>query len=220
MQLYLAIPFLLLRSLLSLTFIFLGAFVAHGANMLLSYGWSSNQTNECLLYLVNFSTDCIFGVAINVIILKFSIHVAEKYFESDALESGEYGSPFEWSRWLTQCAFWIAVVLLGKIVLVVALVLPFKDPLYTITDFIFSPLHRYPHVQLVLVMVVIPLFLNAATFWIQDAYLMKPLVPTTSSVSGMYVDDYFIGGSMGGVDEDGYGEGNDIHQPILKDVDS
>ncbi len=166
----------------------IGAFVAHGANMLISYGWASGaQDNECLFYLVNFVADCVVGLAFNIILLKASVHVAEKYFNSDVLTSGEYGNPFEWSRWLAQLSAWLMVTLIAKALLVFAVVLPFKDPLYRLVDVIFRPLNKYPQLELVLIMVVIPLVLNALTFWIQDHFLMKPLEDST----GVWAKDNF-----------------------------
>lgn len=167
----------------------LGAFLAHGANMLISYLWAGGaEDNECLFYLVNFVMDCVFGLIFNIALLKLSTYIAEEYFESDALTSGFYGEPFEWSRWAVQTGAWLGVVAVAKVLLVFTLVFPLKGPLYRLVDVLFAPLAKYPELELLLVMVVIPLVLNTATFWISDHYLMLPLKEANS---GMVAKDNF-----------------------------
>lgn len=67
---------------------------------------------------------------------------------------------------------WNAIVLCMKSVLF-AVQDKFSKPIMAITELVMGWMSNYPKLELVLVMFLIPVIMNALAFWIQDNYLMK-----------------------------------------------
>jgi hypothetical protein len=49
----------------------------------------------------------------------------------------------------------------------------FNQPIIAVTQYLMGWLDDYPKLELMLVMFLIPVIMNALAFWIQDNYLMK-----------------------------------------------
>ncbi len=168
----------------------IGAAVAHGMNMLLAARFVAGAESECLFYLVHFLTDALFGLVINILLIMTFDSIAETGFYPEVFRSGDYGYEFSWPTWFAQLSLWLGIVCVSKAVIVTAIVLPFRDPMYTIVDRIFSPLVNYPRVELFLIMVAIPLVFNAIAFWVQDSFLMRP-PQEPSAGAGVWAKDNF-----------------------------
>jgi len=173
-----------------------GALVAHFANVFISTGLAAlakqhGESNECLFYLVNFLADCLCGLLFNILLLRLVTHFATKHVHNDYIASGFYGEPFKFTKWCAQLGVWTGVIIMSKILVTIVFVLPLKSPMYRIADVLFRPLRPFPQIQLILVMIVIPLVLNAITFWIQDQYLMRPLEEAPRHGGGLWSADNF-----------------------------
>lgn len=152
----------------------IGALVAHMLNMVASASFAAGaEDNECLFYLVNFVVDCVIGLVLNLALMRGFEVCAVQCCQSSSLESGNYGDPPKLSVWLSQLTAWLWVVILSKAIIVFAFILPLKGPLYAVVEYMFAPIDKYPQLELLLIMIVIPLVLNVIVFWIQDQYLMQ-----------------------------------------------
>jgi hypothetical protein len=167
----------------------IGALSAHVINMLLSTGFVVGMQSECLFYMVNFLADAVVGLFINIILLK----VVDGIASTGAIRaSGDYGRRgFSWAAWFSQLSVWLGIIAISKLVVVCAVVLPFKAPLYTLVELCFAPLARSPKTELFLIMVLIPLLFNAVAFWVQDAFLMKPPAPEDELTGAMWTKENF-----------------------------
>jgi hypothetical protein len=67
--------------------------------------------------------------------------------------------------WGTQLAIWLAIVIFAKAILY-GLQYLLSTPLIAFADFLLRSLDTHPDQKLILVMVMIPFFLNAFQFWI------------------------------------------------------
>ncbi|TFJ80323.1 hypothetical protein NSK_008328 [Nannochloropsis salina CCMP1776] len=87
--------------------------------------------------------------------------------------TGYYGDALRpsLSIWLVQLLSWLVIIFATKF-LVFALIYLAWAPLNTLALALFMPFKRHRRVELVLVMIVGPLILNAVQFYIQDNFLM------------------------------------------------
>ena len=85
--------------------------------------------------------------------------------------SGNYGNPPEWRRFLQQLGVWLFVVVACKL-FTTLIEYVFEEPLAAFGLVVLSPLCFNPHLELFIVVVLLPLVLNAFQFWIVDEYLM------------------------------------------------
>jgi len=85
--------------------------------------------------------------------------------------SGNYGDPPEFKRFLHQLGVWVLVVVGCKLGTTVVEYV-FEEPLAAFGLLILSPLCFNPHLELFIVVVLLPLILNAFQFWMVDSYLM------------------------------------------------
>jgi len=153
----------------------IGAIVAHMWNLLFATLLQSHEEEDpCVYYLVNYLVDALPGCVLALLLLWAFEAMAEKY-NWDMLRSGDYGSGLVvvWQRWAAQCALWIAIVTLSKLVLLFCLIIPAKQPLYVAGQWMMSGLVNYPRLELVIVMIIIPLVFNVITFWVVDNFLMN-----------------------------------------------
>ena len=82
--------------------------------------------------------------------------------------SGQYGDPPSWKPWLAQMLVWGFVASGEKVVTALLVIIPLHGQLDGLAEWIEAPLRRYPNAELLLVMVVAPMLLNALYFWVID----------------------------------------------------
>ncbi|XP_023931561.1 store-operated calcium entry regulator STIMATE-like, partial [Lingula anatina] len=76
--------------------------------------------------------------------------------------------PPQCNTWAGQCALYILVMVFEKIVITLLVQFSFWDK---VRDVILSPI-KDPHLELIIVMFVVPLIVNAIMFWVIDNFLM------------------------------------------------
>jgi len=81
--------------------------------------------------------------------------------------------------WAVQTMAWLGIVSLGKLVILAFLgaIAPILDDM---GNWLFGPIQSNPHLELILVMIVVPSICNVLQFWIQDTVLKqskKSLIP-------------------------------------------
>jgi hypothetical protein len=87
--------------------------------------------------------------------------------------SGDYGTPASFTYYRHQLAAYMLIVFVVKTVVSVVVV-SMSSLLASISAVIFAPVAKNPELELTLVMIICPWFLNAISFWIIDSIIMKP----------------------------------------------
>ena len=76
----------------------------------------------------------------------------------------------DYKIWALQMAVWGIIVIIVKVILYL-IQLTLADVLEMGTTILIGWLNIYPNLKLVLIMIVVPFFLNSIQFWIQDSML-------------------------------------------------
>ena len=110
-----------------------------------------------------------------VYVLNTGMYVNEDYTalnadEMDPKQRNEVDQ-IDYSIWLIQIIVWGIVVVVVKILLGFIMML-ISPTLEFMTMVLFGWMNFYPNLKLFLIMMVIPMFLNALQFWVQDNLLM------------------------------------------------
>ncbi|KAL5267388.1 hypothetical protein ACHWQZ_G004433 [Mnemiopsis leidyi] len=146
----------------------IGAGFIHVFNVLASQLFFSNQ-DPCSLYFVNMFIDMTVGLLILYGLISLS-----RYLLRDSsyayLKSGEYGNPPQAKAWLAQCGIYLLIMIIQKLLVSPLVLIPFWT---TFREFLFSPLKGHGKLEVVVVMLIVPLFVNAFMFWVQDNILMR-----------------------------------------------
>ncbi|KAG7456271.1 hypothetical protein MATL_G00250040 [Megalops atlanticus] len=143
----------------------IGALFIHFANVFLS---TLTKEDPCSLYLMNFLLDATLGMLVIWAGVKVVSWVVE-YKQFTLLTFGEYGDPPQAAAWIGQCAVYLLIMVLEKSVISLVLLIPGWTSLQEVLlDYIPDP-----QVELVLVMLIVPFFVNAIMFWVVDSLMMR-----------------------------------------------
>jgi hypothetical protein len=123
--------------------------------------------------IVTFLVDSVLGTIWSIVWVKGIEWVDAKYWHTGHLQSGFYGRPPSCRTWGIQTGVWLLITAVGKVVLLWGIVKPFESQLYSAGIWVMSPFLNTPKIELVMVMVVIPVVLNAVVFWQTDRWIMN-----------------------------------------------
>jgi len=148
----------------------IGALFGHFSNIALSIIINKSIINgngdECLFYCLSFILDCTIGTMINLLLLySFETLLKTKF--------GEYGNDLlnpSLFIWFYQLIVWLIIIIISKLFILIFF-FQTSNELDYILGYLFEPIQRYPNIELILVMIVIPFILNVIQFWIQDNFL-------------------------------------------------
>ncbi|CAG9802586.1 unnamed protein product [Chironomus riparius] len=140
----------------------IGALVIHMTNVYLSPLYHGDP---CTWYIINFLLDSTIGLFIIYVGIRVSIYLA-KVKHWPAIEFGEYNVP---KSWIYQT--WIYVLLMMIVKLLTTLIIQ-MDMWNSVKKAILSPF-KNPKVEVIIVMLIIPFFVNVLIFWITDNFLMR-----------------------------------------------
>jgi len=159
----------------------IGSCFAHGCNVVLAMllstisiqnpGEHPMHPDQCAWYFINFLVDSFLGLPLSWALLEVVHMVAQKCHLEALTESGNYGKDNVYCTWLTQLIAWLWIVFATKLTLGL-LIWPLGRTLGRFGVWLFGPLHRSPDIELVIVMVLAPCFINVFVFWIYDNMLM------------------------------------------------
>ncbi|XP_041129948.1 store-operated calcium entry regulator STIMATE-like [Polyodon spathula] len=141
----------------------IGMLFIHFANVYLS---DLTEEDPCSLYLINFLLDATLGMLVIYTGVRVVSWLVE-WQQWDALRFGEYGEPLQCSAWVGQCALYILIMMFEKVVIILVLLLPQWKKLALL-----NPIEN-PQLELAIVMLIVPFFVNALMFWVVDNFLMK-----------------------------------------------
>jgi len=146
----------------------IGAGFIHFFNVAASSLIFKNQ-DACALYFVNMFIDVTVGLLILYLLISLSRFLLKDPSYS-WLKSGEYGNPPQAKAWLAQCGIYLAIMVIQKLLVCPLVLLPFWNKF---RNFLFSPLKGHGKLELVVVMLIVPFFVNVFMFWVQDNILMR-----------------------------------------------
>ncbi|CAG9321148.1 unnamed protein product [Blepharisma stoltei] len=143
----------------------------HSLNLTAAYiiGNAEEESNQCTWYFLNFTTDTLIGMGICYLFL-YALEYILSFSSLLSFKSGDYGSPPRWGWWAYQLLLWLIIAVSMKILLV-AIMIILHEFLEGVGDFILSPFVKYPNLELIMVMIIIPVILNSLMFWITDGFL-------------------------------------------------
>uniref|UniRef100_A0A671T1Q7 Store-operated calcium entry regulator STIMATE-like n=1 Tax=Sinocyclocheilus anshuiensis TaxID=1608454 RepID=A0A671T1Q7_9TELE len=141
----------------------IGMLFIHFANVYLS---DLTEEDPCSLYLINFLLDATLGMLVIYGGVK-AVNAVVEWRQWDSLRFGEYGEPVQCSAWAGQCALYILIMMFEKVMIMLVLLLPQWKKLATL-----NPITN-PHLELAIVMLIVPFFVNALMFWVIDNFIMK-----------------------------------------------
>lgn len=142
----------------------------HLVNMVLGVLFAGEDDvggSECSWYLVNFTITTFAGLVLLFGAMRLWRFAVER-LGWELLRSGHYGQPPSWKPWLAQMLVWGFVASGEKVVTAVLVIMPLRDVLDRLAAWIELPLKPYPGAELLLVMVLAPMLLNALYFWVID----------------------------------------------------
>ncbi|XP_065585000.1 store-operated calcium entry regulator STIMATE-like isoform X1 [Artemia franciscana] len=143
----------------------LGAMVIHFANIFLASTFSGDP---CTWYLVSFLLDSSVGLLVIYAGIRLTIYLAERN-RWEYLIFGEYGSPPSPFAWSCQCAIYMSIMGVEKILITGLIQLEFWD---SVREWILSPITN-PKLEIALVLLIVPFFVNVLMFWVTDNFLMR-----------------------------------------------
>mmetsp|Transcript_84812 Transcript_84812/g.137551 ORF Transcript_84812/g.137551 Transcript_84812/m.137551 type:complete len:242 (+) Transcript_84812:92-817(+) len=146
-----------------------GAGVVHFMNIFIAMQFAGKE-DPCPWYFIQILLDTTLVVFLNFIVLRQVEDFILSRYGVD-VSSGNYGDPPEWKRFFHQLGVWVFVVVACKLGTTVVEYV-FEEPLASFGLLILSPLCFNPHLELFIVVVLLPLILNAFQFWMVDSYLM------------------------------------------------
>ncbi|NWX98037.1 STIMA regulator, partial [Nothoprocta ornata] len=77
------------------------------------------------------------------------------------------GDPLQCRAWMGQCILYILIMMFEKTVIIIVLLIPqWKEVA------LLNPIEN-PQLELAIVMLIVPFFVNALMFWVVDNFLMK-----------------------------------------------
>ncbi|XP_048403474.1 store-operated calcium entry regulator STIMATE isoform X2 [Stegostoma tigrinum] len=117
-------------------------------------------------YLINFLLDATLGMLLIYAGVRI-VGVLVEWRHWESLRFGEYGDPLECSAWVGQCALYLLIMMLEKTVVIVVLLLPQWKKIALL-----NPIQN-PQLELAIVMLIVPFFVNALMFWVVDNFLMR-----------------------------------------------
>ncbi|KAJ2817570.1 hypothetical protein FBU31_006179, partial [Coemansia sp. 'formosensis'] len=121
-------------------------------------------------YVLNLTLDCTIGILFITGYLRLFGYLAQR-LNVKGLESGHYGDPPSWKRWIKQAGIFCASMIFMK--LTVVLLITLFPLLVGLGDLILKPIQmaHSPRFEIIFVMAIWPLSLNIFESWIIDQFI-------------------------------------------------
>ena len=139
-------------------------------NKLDGEGDGDGEPGECDWYFVSLLLDTTVGVPILYVCLVIVYFICD-LFQVQGINSGEYGNPPSFKRYLKQLVIFMVAVTMMKAVIYVLLSFPI---FIMYADWILSWSDPFPNLQVILVVLVFPIMLNCFQYYIVDNIIKSP----------------------------------------------
>ncbi|POS80834.1 transmembrane protein [Diaporthe helianthi] len=170
--------------------------------------------NPCSFYLLNLAIDTTLGIPILILLLRvFTSLVSHTPLGQppESIQSGNYGNPPNAWWWLKQSVIYFCGLFGMKVcVLIIFLMLPWIS---RIGDWALGWTEGNERVQIVFVMMLFPLIMNAMQYYIIDSFIKKPAEKDDNEG---HDGSGASGGTYERIAEPGSDDDDDPHQPRLR----
>lgn len=151
---------------------------AHFIGMLIAELIATASVSACSWYFVAYLVDSSLGMGLAYLFLKLGLCAAKACGCIHLMNSGDYGQrsgsgEVNKKAWVVQMMYWTFACVVPARFLCLGAVYALKDVFVNIAQWVQS-LFSDPHVELVVVMLVGPLILNAVQFLVVDTFLKAP----------------------------------------------
>ncbi|VDP17049.1 unnamed protein product [Soboliphyme baturini] len=127
------------------------------------------QGDPCTWYVISYLLDSTLGLLFIYVSVKMVNIVASCSERYSMLQFGEYLEPPQWRPWFYQLFTFVSITLAEKTVVTIVLQFKFWK---AVREVILRPVTN-PKLELTVVMLVIPFFVNTLIFWVADSFMMK-----------------------------------------------
>ncbi|KAJ0416046.1 vacuolar membrane protein-domain-containing protein [Aspergillus carlsbadensis] len=137
---------------------------------------SQYKPNPCSFYLLNLGIDTTLGIPILIFILHFLNRLAmytPLANPPESIESGNYGDPPRWGWWLKQSVVYFMGLLGMKIC--VFFLIQTVPLIVKVGDWALRWTEGNTAVQIIFVMLLFPVIMNAIQYYIIDIFIKKPV---------------------------------------------
>jgi len=132
----------------------------------------SPGSDECALYAMNLTLDIFVGTFWLYVLVQVQTKLANRFEWENLKRFGDYGEPPNITIYLDQLWSYFFVILAMKVIMS-SFILSWRKHLNSFYSGIFAPLQENPHLELIIVMIILPGCLNAFAYWIIDNFLKK-----------------------------------------------
>lgn len=150
----------------------LSAAFAHTMNLLIATLLTHLESStQCVWYFVNITIDTSLGVLLCYLLVRlFEVWATRKGWER--LRTGRYerSGSLDYLGWAAQVGIWTVILASVKWTLFLAIYLN-ADYLSVAGEALIGWMDGYPKVELAVVMILVPVVMNCAQFWVQDTFL-------------------------------------------------
>ncbi|TLS28089.1 hypothetical protein PpBr36_01096 [Pyricularia pennisetigena] len=130
--------------------------------------------NPCSFYLLNLAIDTTLGIPILILLVRLTTMLVSRTplgKPSESIQSGFYGNPPKWQWWLKQSIIYFCGLFGMKIcVLIIFLVIPWISH---VGDWALGWTEGNEKLQIVFVMMLFPLIMNAMQYYIIDSFIKE-----------------------------------------------
>lgn len=137
-------------------------------------GGEQYAPNPCSFYLLNLAIDTTIGIPILILLVRLTTILAARTplgKPAESIQSGFYGNPPKWQWWLKQSIIYFCGLFGMKIcVLVIFLVFPWISH---VGDWALGWTEGNEKLQIVFVMMLFPLIMNAMQYYIIDSFIKE-----------------------------------------------
>ena len=158
-----------------------GAAFMHLLNLILAsiLSGSSDSADPCAWYFINITIDTFVGCFLQFFLLETVEKIAVRRGGDRwacLARSGYYGNPPKMSWWAGQLSVYCLLVGLNKCFIFIFVYFA-REPLGNFGQWLFYPLHGFPTLELIIVMILAPGLMNAWMFWVTDTFIMMMADP-------------------------------------------
>ena len=169
---------------------FVGGVFIHFANIGMSVILESDTTNsnQCVWYFWNYFFDCTVGVLIVYLVHAALCRICVRLWPrgSSFRRIGYYGNPAKLAVWWQQLKPWVLALIINKFLVGLFLLL-LREEMIAFGNALFEPFQMHPKVELVVVMVLCPWFLQIVQYWLFDC-LLKAHTPDLEGFDSIGAD--------------------------------
>jgi len=149
----------------------ISAIVVHIFNVLIAE-YLQSENYSCVWYFLNIFLDVTLGLLITYMLIHLCKIIGPHLGIESCYKTGEYGNPPSFNKWKNQLWVWLCICIFVKFLL--TLIAYWQSNVFlTIGVILLYPIHGWPRFELLFVMLVWPLIINALYFWVADNFLMS-----------------------------------------------